>query len=338
MQSCSNPSRTYNIDISLYTCNCLAFKNLKLLFCKHIFAVQIYFPEKCNLAVLGTLTSNLKQIQAPTSQQLAQPKSTDPNSKSEVQSSGGTQLVEKLQRLVGTLISAPPSNLSTTLLNLQQAVDAALIEHDPRQILPRPLPVPPNQHSWTETAEVMGVAVKTKKRKNTDPYSGGERSGKRAQPDALRPPPVTHTFPSTQLEHKKAPTVLQPSAITSPSPSANARHTPTAVPSIGPPPSVIPPSSVGSTPMTVWPPSIQSSVGVRQSPLFSSSFLPYYSAPDTLSVHQSSGYNLPFSRGHPSILPQQTQGTLSSTLHLGSPSYHSASGEFIPYNPYNIDS
>lgn len=47
----------------------------------------------------------------------------------------------------------------------------------------------PNQGSWKPTAETMGV-VKTKKRKNpetADPYAGGERSGKKAKPDALRP-------------------------------------------------------------------------------------------------------------------------------------------------------
>jgi hypothetical protein len=56
-----------------------------------------------------------------------------------------------------------------------------------RSTLPDVKKVAPNQHSWTETASVMGAAVKSKKRKNNDPYRGGERSGKKAHPDAREP-------------------------------------------------------------------------------------------------------------------------------------------------------
>jgi hypothetical protein len=74
----------------------------------------------------------------------------------------------------------------------------------------RPLPekdvIAPNQKSWPETAECMGVkrapkrkcppeergltaqsigVAKAKRHIHTDPYAGGERSGKRAKPDAM---------------------------------------------------------------------------------------------------------------------------------------------------------
>ena len=46
----------------------------------------------------------------------------------------------------------------------------------------------PNQKSWPETVQVMGVKVKTKRASvHTDPYAGGERSGKKAKVDARVP-------------------------------------------------------------------------------------------------------------------------------------------------------
>jgi len=44
--------------------------------------------------------------------------------------------------------------------------------------------IAPNQHSWPETAAVMNVPVKSKKRKNIDPYGGGEQSGRKEHIDA----------------------------------------------------------------------------------------------------------------------------------------------------------
>lgn len=54
--------------------------------------------------------------------------------------------------------------------------------------LPRPVRIAPNLHSWTETALVMGVPVKGKRKlTHTDAYSGGERSGNRSHKDAQLP-------------------------------------------------------------------------------------------------------------------------------------------------------
>ena len=47
--------------------------------------------------------------------------------------------------------------------------------------------IAPNQHSWLETAAIMNVPVKSKKRKNIDPYGRGKQSGKKARTDARQP-------------------------------------------------------------------------------------------------------------------------------------------------------
>ncbi|KAJ6613807.1 hypothetical protein B0H10DRAFT_1951202 [Mycena sp. CBHHK59/15] len=54
--------------------------------------------------------------------------------------------------------------------------------------LPQTQKVAPNKHTATEFTEVMGVRRKgAKKRTHTDPYAGGQGSGKQAQPDARQP-------------------------------------------------------------------------------------------------------------------------------------------------------
>ena len=69
------------------------------------------------------------------------------------------------------------SHLMPVLLDLEGKLDHA------NGFLPKKVPVAPNQHSWPETAAVMIARPKTKRKEHTDPYSGGERSGKRAKSD-----------------------------------------------------------------------------------------------------------------------------------------------------------
>ena len=63
-----------------------------------------------------------------------------------------------------------------TLLDLEARLDHA------KAPLPKKVQITPNQHSWLETA-VMISKLKTKQKGHTDPYSGRERSRKRAKPD-----------------------------------------------------------------------------------------------------------------------------------------------------------
>ncbi|KZP06511.1 hypothetical protein FIBSPDRAFT_966390 [Athelia psychrophila] len=66
--------------------------------------------------------------------------------------------------------------------------------------------ITPNQHSWPETAAVMGACPKGKhKQIHTDAYTGGERNGTKAKPDAQVAPssgsniPAQSTTPQTNL-------------------------------------------------------------------------------------------------------------------------------------------
>ena len=105
--------------------------------------------------------------------------------------------------------------------------------------------IAPNQKSWTETAERMGVKRGAAKRKclpeergitaqsigvakgkrrrvHNDPYAGGERSGKRAKPGATSaaanaharacaiPPSATAPTPSACPEILVAPSAMAP--------------------------------------------------------------------------------------------------------------------------------
>src|ERR1700731_2088368 len=63
------------------------------------------------------------------------------------------------------------------LLNLE-----AWLDHTKAPLLKK-VPITSNQHSWPETAAVMIAKLKIKWKGHTDPYSGGERSRKRAKPD-----------------------------------------------------------------------------------------------------------------------------------------------------------
>lgn len=95
------------------------------------------------------------------------------------------------RRLASTLtrLTQEVTAVGTCAFNprLQNILKEVVIEYDGQTALPPAKKIAPNQHSWTETALVMGVpskATKASKRKNTDPYGGGEQSGKRAKPDA----------------------------------------------------------------------------------------------------------------------------------------------------------
>jgi hypothetical protein len=80
--------------------------------------------------------------------------------------------------------------MTETLQNIETAIDRVMAELEPA-VLPKAVKVPPNQHSWPETAAAMIGKAKTRKKINTDPYSGGERSGKKARSDAKGPRKAT---------------------------------------------------------------------------------------------------------------------------------------------------
>jgi hypothetical protein len=198
VQSQSNPQICYTVDISAYDCSCLSFPIIR--FCKHICAVQNHFPDAISIIPVASLSKAM--ILAPTLSDNSEGDDiNDPATIKVITESTDSEVTEdigsKLQDLANRLRFHPPAKLPESLLALNDHLDVALsvLQEPAVSLLPRPKKIAPNQKSWTETAAVMGVAVKTKRKTtHTDPYSGGERSGKKAKPDAraalARPAPT----------------------------------------------------------------------------------------------------------------------------------------------------
>lgn len=192
VQSQSTPNVRYCVDLQAYDCECVSFP--AICFCKHICAVQTYFPDDdCKLVPTSMLT-----IHCPDSFE-AEVNASDSGDDSE---DGGDRSPQKpkqaeppitLKNIITTLSSLairlqanPPSTTPDSLLKLHDDAKGLLVELDRSDtaLLPPMKKVAPNQHSWSETATVMNVRVKSKRKAHLDPYGGGERPGKKAKLDA----------------------------------------------------------------------------------------------------------------------------------------------------------
>ncbi|KAJ6612602.1 hypothetical protein B0H10DRAFT_1952169 [Mycena sp. CBHHK59/15] len=113
-------------------------------------------------------------------------------------------LAQRLESLVISCRINPPSHINGELRNAiaaaSHALDILAVDLRPSDsILPRKkMKITPNQHSWPETRNVMGVPVKSKKRKDYGPYGGNEQSGKRTKSDARGPSLLG--FPSDDMD------------------------------------------------------------------------------------------------------------------------------------------
>lgn len=161
VQSQSDPSQHYTIDVEAYHCDCLSFPLVD--FCKHICAVQTHFPELPPSIPLSSLA-----FTKPT------PSGNEPDHSDDDESDSGldddsdeiNDLIGQLQHLAVRTRLAPPSYLTESLRALQTAVKEVLNQTDmvDSEILPQRKKIAPNQHSWTETKAVMGMSVKGAKK------------------------------------------------------------------------------------------------------------------------------------------------------------------------------
>jgi len=184
----SKPGVDYRVDLDAYDCSCLSFPTI--CFCKHICAVQKQFPEVYKVVPTAALTIHCDDTIEPTEDLIeSDPKVPSASPKDQTANSNDiVGLIHKLSSLTICLQATQPAIESGSLTALHHQVNVVLAElREARSTLPDVKKVAPNQHSWTETASVMGAAVKSKKRKNNDPYGGGERSGKKARPDVREP-------------------------------------------------------------------------------------------------------------------------------------------------------
>lgn len=104
----------------------------------------------------------------------------------------------KLQELANQFRFHPPTMLLETLHDLDTQLNNVLLyfQTTHHSILPPKKKIAPNQHLWTETAQVMGVAVKSKwKITHTDLYSRGKRLGEKAKP-YMQSIVAQHTIPN----------------------------------------------------------------------------------------------------------------------------------------------
>ena len=200
VHSLSDPSVKYRVDLDTYDCDCMDFPSIH--FCKHICAVQMHFPEKYKVIPTSALMIHCTDTFEPNPNS-SESDSDDDESKPFTTRDPMGEIVNKLASLAITLqTSPPPASLSDALGDLDSHLDdilGKLHAHD-KSLLPPKKKIAPNQNTWTETAAVMNIPIKTKRKIHSDPYSGGERSGKKAKPDARSsqptPPPVAQGAPS----------------------------------------------------------------------------------------------------------------------------------------------
>ena len=177
------PTHMYHVNVEAYTCKCDAYPLIS--YCKHLAAVQHHFHEDVEIRPIQSLfTSSSNFTNEPAD---AVPLSTL-TSPQNLDHTILASIPNKLQQLVVRMRLSPPYFLSDSLRQLDDLLDRVLIKCTQPQVLPKhrkQTKLPPNQHSWPETTKIMGAAVKTKQKSmHTDPYSGGERSRKKAKADA----------------------------------------------------------------------------------------------------------------------------------------------------------
>jgi hypothetical protein len=232
----SRPGAYYAIDLHQSTCDCADFPRIR--FCKHIAAIYAHFPH---LSPEGISESLLTEDITPS----CQPECTSS------QEDSLQNLTQDIAALSHTLASKSSSSaILEAARSAKYTLAAAIASTQGSNALPEKDVIAPNQKSWTETAERMGVKRRASKRQclpeerritaqsisvakgkhrwvHSDPYAGGERSGKRAKPDATSaaanararacavPPSATAPTPSAPPEMLAAP------SATAPTPSAH---------------------------------------------------------------------------------------------------------------------
>ncbi|KZP16246.1 hypothetical protein FIBSPDRAFT_958125 [Athelia psychrophila] len=180
----SHANCQYTVDIKLYTCDCAAFPSIA--FCKHIQAVQLFFHETVTiLPFISILPQQPPHGNHPTPSYYS---SAQPPAQISDMSRMITGIQEKVLLLSHHAQRASSSTtIGQSLHDLNHTLNQVLVEYPSERpvILSAKSEITPNQHSWPETATVMGARPKGKrKRMHTDVYAGGERNGKKAKPDA----------------------------------------------------------------------------------------------------------------------------------------------------------
>ena len=209
VQSVTDPSRTYLVNLCDKYCDCPDWPRVRL--CKHVAAISHFFEmveltfESVELAIDSSLTP---ETEDPAVAPVESEDSAD--SRSDASAAAILETVITVSREF--LSDGAPSSPGT--IRSLQAVEAHLTavvrsSRSSESPLPDRQEIPPNQHSWTETARQMGIQRWKRRRptnasstkpsatqrigdlnrkrprlQDTDPYSGGMNSGRHAASDA----------------------------------------------------------------------------------------------------------------------------------------------------------
>ncbi|EDR06483.1 uncharacterized protein LACBIDRAFT_328884 [Laccaria bicolor S238N-H82] len=156
----------YDVDLVSYRCNCLSFPLVN--FCKHISAVQLHFPKTITFVSATSLSGYAQHVDEDSDEEII----SDKQFKNDNNSNEIGQIASKLQELANQLLFNPPAEISDELRDLGEHLNNVNDSLGPsKSLLPQKKWVAPNQHSWTETASIMGAKVKGKR--------GGNHQGKK---------------------------------------------------------------------------------------------------------------------------------------------------------------
>ena len=193
VKSATESSRSYLVELSKRSCDCPDWPRVQL--CKHVTAVAHFFGNG------DQLIDSVPTVRA-----------VEPEGPSDVRGNAtATSILENVINVSRDFLSdgTPSSPGTVRSLHMVEAHLTAVVQcsRSSESPLPDKEDVPPNQHTWTETAQRMGAQRRKRPRPTTttsspeptatlrignlnrkqprltDPYSGGVNSGRNAAPD-----------------------------------------------------------------------------------------------------------------------------------------------------------
>ena len=149
VQSAMDPSRSYLVGLTTRSCDCPDWPRVRL--CKHVTGVAHFFGKLDQFADQDT-----ESVPAPQTIHLEGSVGGSGDA-----CSNGTSILEKVIAVSKEFLSDGVPSSPGTVRSLQ-SVEAHLTavyqtSRSPESPLPPKENVPPNQHTWTETAQRMGV-------------------------------------------------------------------------------------------------------------------------------------------------------------------------------------
>ena len=172
----SRPGAYYEINLDRSICNCPDFPRSR--FCKHLAAINVHFPHLCKQessfpsdTELGGLLYPPKRVLTPEVGRTSSPQESLQKLMQDIKSLSH-QLDDKISDLTDE--SAPA--VMEAIHSVKYSLTAAIASTQGSRALPDREDIPPNQNSWTETAERMGTKRAPKRHRLPDEHGLTARS------------------------------------------------------------------------------------------------------------------------------------------------------------------